>query len=97
MIATPREASGPASGGSIKIFAGGSLASGMTPAGRHLLLALCAADVNAHNNMANSSRAPLDLACSAIFIFAPFFVPIPDLIENCIPNARRASFGFRTG
>jgi hypothetical protein len=55
------------------IFAGGSLASGITDAGRHLSIALCAATVIAHNNMtATDSRSALfDLAC-LMFMLLPY-------------------------
>jgi hypothetical protein len=54
IIATPREASGPVSGGSIMIFAGGSLApaSGITAVSRQTSVAFCATAVIAHNNVA---------------------------------------------
>jgi hypothetical protein len=55
-------------------FAGGSLASGITDAGRHLSIALCAATVIVHNNMtATDSRSALfDLACFRNFMFLPY-------------------------
>ena len=51
-------------------FAGGSLASGITDAGRHLSVARCAAVVIAPNNMTatDSRSAPFDPACFRIFI-----------------------------
>jgi hypothetical protein len=54
IIATPREASGPASGGSITVFAGGSLApaSGITGVSRQTSVAFCATTVMAYNTMA---------------------------------------------
>lgn len=56
------------------IFAGGSLASGITAAGRHLSLALCATAVVAHNTMAatDSRDVPIELV---YFRFAMFFLP----------------------
>src|SRR3982751_3185576 len=70
IIATPRNASGSASGGSMTIFAGGSPVSGITPAGRHLSLAFCANEVIAHKNMTaiDSSGTPFDLTRFRIFI-----------------------------
>jgi hypothetical protein len=57
MIATPREASGSASGGSMTIFAGGSLpVSGMTCGGLQLSVAFCAAAFIGHNRMATGIR-----------------------------------------
>ena len=57
------------------IFAGGSLASGITAAGRHLSVGLCAAAVIAHNTMAaTASRdVPFELV---YFRFAMFFSPM---------------------
>jgi len=75
IIATPREASGSASGGSMTIFAGGSLVvSGITGAGRQLSLALCAIAVVAHNTIAatDSRDMPFGLA---YFGFSMFFPP----------------------
>jgi hypothetical protein len=53
MIATLREASGSASGGSITIFAGGSVSvSGITRAGLQLSVGVWAAAVAAYNTIA---------------------------------------------
>src|SRR4249919_3839885 len=72
---TPREASAPASGGSMMIFAGGSLAlaSGITGAGRHLSVALCATAVVAHNTTAatDSRDAPFELGDFRIAMVFP--------------------------
>jgi len=75
IIATPREASGPASGGSITIFAGGSLpVSGITGAGRQMSVAFCAIAVIAYNTMAatDSRAVPFEL----VFMFCPPFPSI---------------------
>src|SRR4026209_1780712 len=70
IIATPREASGSASGGSMTIFAGGSLASGITEAGRHLSVAFCATAVVAYKAMAaiDTREVPIELVYFRIAI-----------------------------
>jgi hypothetical protein len=72
---TPREARGWGSGGSITIFAAGSVpVSGMTPAGLHVCVALCARAVLAHSIMTatDSISATFSAASfSVIMIFAP--------------------------
>jgi len=70
IITTPREASGPASGGSMKIFAGGcSLVSGITGAAPQVCVALCATAVMAHNTM-----AVIDSRDAPFFRVAMFFL-----------------------
>src|SRR5271169_4377948 len=76
ITATPREASGSASGGSMTIFAGGSVvASGITGAGRHLSLAFCATAVMAYKTMA--ATASRNVAFDLLYFgFAMFFPPM---------------------
>src|SRR5687767_7310121 len=84
MIATPREASGSTSGGSMTIFDGGSLpVSGMTAAGRQLSIALCAAAVLAHNTKtATPSRdSPLDVVYFRSGMFFPPTYSILGFVE----------------
>jgi dihydrodipicolinate synthase/N-acetylneuraminate lyase len=73
MMTTPREASGPASGGSTKSFAGGSgLVSGITWVSPHSSDALCAAALteNSATAVADSSKILFELAR---FIFSDLF------------------------
>jgi hypothetical protein len=77
MIATPREASGPASGGWMTIFAGGSLPmSGITWGEPQPSLALCAAAGIAHNAMAATDSRNVHLKLVG-FNFAMFLAPFP--------------------
>jgi hypothetical protein len=74
IIATPREASGSASGASMTIFAGGSLAlaSGITGAGRQMSVAFLATAVIAYDTMAATAKAARvredDIACMIILL-----------------------------
>jgi hypothetical protein len=95
IIATPREASGPASGGSMMIVAGGSLpVSGITEAGGQMSVAFCAIAVIAYNTMAatDSRDVHFELVC---FRLAICFPPARSPKSNLSPEIDVAADGVK--